>query len=131
MNAEAVIERVASWARGRPDVVGVLLVGSYARGAARPDSDVDLVVLVEDPVAYGGQWYAELGLGELVRNQAWGVITEWRLLTPSGLEVELGLGAPSWAATEPIDAGTRRVVTDGACVVHDPREVLARLLAAI
>jgi hypothetical protein len=32
----------------RPDVLGVLLFGSWARGDNRPDSDVDLVVIVRD-----------------------------------------------------------------------------------
>jgi predicted nucleotidyltransferase len=33
--------------RARPDVVGVLLFGSWARGDHRPDSDVDLVVIID------------------------------------------------------------------------------------
>ncbi|WP_210730372.1 nucleotidyltransferase domain-containing protein [Streptomyces sp. S816] len=33
-------------------MVGLLLVGSYARGAARPDSDVDIVLLKADPARY-------------------------------------------------------------------------------
>jgi predicted nucleotidyltransferase len=31
--------------------VKVILFGSYARGSARPDSDVDLLVIERDPVA--------------------------------------------------------------------------------
>jgi len=31
--------------------VQVILFGSYARGSARPDSDVDLLVIERDPVA--------------------------------------------------------------------------------
>ncbi|MER8119845.1 nucleotidyltransferase domain-containing protein [Streptomyces sp. NPDC094031] len=33
-------------------MVGLLLVGSYARGAARPDSDVDVVLLTADQPPY-------------------------------------------------------------------------------
>ena len=36
------------WAEGRPDVVAVVLVGSWARGDARMDSDVDVELLTED-----------------------------------------------------------------------------------
>ncbi len=33
------------------DPVKVILMGSHARGTARPDSDVDLLVIQRDPVA--------------------------------------------------------------------------------
>lgn len=41
---QEVIERFTHWAAGRKDVLGLLLVGSCARNAARPDSDIDLVL---------------------------------------------------------------------------------------
>jgi Nucleotidyltransferase domain len=72
------LERATAWARRRPDIRGLALVGSWARGSARTDSDVDLVVLTTDPV----------------------------------------------------DPGTRRVVTDGMRILHDPDGRLAALAAA-
>ena len=33
---------------------GVVLYGSEARGQARADSDVDVLVLLDDPIDYGG-----------------------------------------------------------------------------
>ncbi len=53
-----------------------------------------------------------------------------RLIMPSGLEVEVAVGRPSWAATAPVERGTRRVVNDGMRVLHDPQGLLARLQAA-
>lgn len=113
-------------------MVGLLLVGSYARGAARADSDVDLVLLTTERGAYLAEdgWGAGLGLGELVRTRRWGVITERRFRTPSGLEVEFGVGGPSWACVDPVDPGTRKVVTDGARILHDPSGALGALLVA-
>jgi hypothetical protein len=67
---------------------------------------------------------------EPVRTRRWGAVTERRFALPSGLEVELGMTPPSWAATDPMDEGTRRVVTDGVSVVYDPKGILARLLDA-
>jgi len=55
---------------------------------------------------------------------------ERRFTLPSGLEVEVGIALPSWAATEPVDACTRRVVTDGMSVLYDPQGLLARLIDA-
>lgn len=39
--------RTVRWAQNREDVLGILLVGSWARGTARADSDLDLMVLVD------------------------------------------------------------------------------------
>jgi tRNA nucleotidyltransferase (CCA-adding enzyme) len=46
---DRLLERAAALARARDDVRAAALVGSWARGAATAASDVDLVVLVDDP----------------------------------------------------------------------------------
>ncbi|WP_338020703.1 nucleotidyltransferase domain-containing protein [Streptomyces sp. TR1341] len=152
------LDRLTRWAATREDIVGLLLVGSYARGAARPDSDVDVVLLTTDPAPYltdaaesdtaesdtaefdiaesdiaesGGTWTGwagELGLGRLVRTRVWGPLTERRYTLVPGLEVEFGIGGPRWARTDPVDPGTRRVVAEGARTLYDPRRVLAELV---
>ncbi|MEU5253785.1 nucleotidyltransferase domain-containing protein [Streptomyces longwoodensis] len=126
-----VVDRVTAWCADREDVVGLLLVGSCARGAARPDSDVDLVLLTTAPSRYllEDAWVADLRLGEVIRTRSWGPVTERRCRTASGLEVEVAVGPPEWASTGPVDPGTRRVVADGARVLHDPAGVLAALVA--
>lgn len=128
---EEIIGRVARWAAHRPDIVGLLLVGSYARNAALPDSDVDLVLLTTDQARYTGDvWAHELALGDLIRVQSWGPISERRFRTTSDLEVEIGIGPPDWASIDPVDAGTRRVVTDGARPLYDPTGALDHLIHA-
>jgi uncharacterized protein len=128
----ALLATLGGWARGRPDVVAVGLVGSWAHGDARMDSDVDIVLLTEDGAPYleDDAWVYEMGGVGLVWTRRWGTVTERRFALPSGLEVELGVAPPSWAATDPVDEGTRRVVADGVSVVYDPKEVLADLLNA-
>jgi hypothetical protein len=37
---------------------------------------------------------------------------------------------PSWASTDLVDEGTRRVVENGLSIVHDPERILARLTEA-
>lgn len=124
---DEVVQRVTRWAAARPDIAGLLLVGSYARNAARPGSDVDLVVLMPRP---DPSCVDSLQLGPLIRTETWGPIQERRFRTPSGLEVEFGIGPLSWAATDPVDLGTFRVVTDGARILYDPTGLLTRLLEA-
>src|SRR6266498_2627622 len=93
---EQVLDRARRWAMGRADVVAVALVGSWARDAARPDSDVDLVVLTTDQAPYldRDDWIGGLGADRLVMTRSWGPLTERRLVLPSGLEVEVGIGPP-------------------------------------
>jgi uncharacterized protein len=128
---EDVIERITRWAAARKDVLGLLLVGSCARNAARPDSDIDLVLLTDEITRYADDtWADELNLGEPTRVRPWGPITERRFLTNTGLEVEINIGSLEWANAAPVDPGTQQVVTDGARILHDPGDTLITLLRA-
>jgi predicted nucleotidyltransferase len=130
---EAFVSALVQWAAERSDVVAVAVVGSWARGAAKHDSDVDVVLLTYDPSVYieREDWIAALTPGaELLRTGDWGAIAERRLGLRSGLEIEVGVGLPSWADTAPVDPGTRAVVRDGLRPLFDPRGLLAKLVAA-
>ncbi|MEV5600812.1 nucleotidyltransferase domain-containing protein [Streptomyces sp. NPDC052299] len=127
----ALLDRAVEWAGARPDVAGLLLVGSWARDAAREDSDVDLVLLSDDPALYDAESLTDQwALGTFVTTRRWGPITEWRFVRESGLEVELCVGSPDWAGTSPMDPGTRRVVSDGARSLYDPRGLVAGVIGA-
>jgi predicted nucleotidyltransferase len=130
---QAVLDRIRSWARQREDVRAAALVGSWARGAAKMESDVDLVLLTDAPSEYqGGRgWVQTLGASKILLTRPWGAVTENRLAMPTGLQVELGVATTSWAATDPVDAGTVRVASEGLIPLHDPDNVLAELLTAI
>jgi predicted nucleotidyltransferase len=125
------IQRVQGWARSRDDVRALALVGSWVRGTARRDSDVDLVVLTDHPDAFtdDDDWVRAFN-GRLEKTGDWGAIVERRVRLTTGLEVEFGIGQATWASTDPVDAGTRRVVTDGMTILHDPEGLLAKLAEA-
>jgi predicted nucleotidyltransferase len=129
---EQLLDRAHAWAREQPDIRGLALVGSWARGSARTDSDVDLVVLTTASERYlsDDEWSAALGATRVLPTQAWGPLTERRLLLEGGLEVEVGIAEPAWAATDPVDRGTRRVVTGGMRILYDPDGRLATLAVA-
>jgi predicted nucleotidyltransferase len=132
----AVVAGVSRWASSRQDIVAIGVVGSWARGTYRPDSDVDIVVLTTAMTAYidRDDWI-EPAFGQrlpVVRRAQWGVLIERRLQLPSGLEVEMGFVPASWAEIDPLDPGTNQVVKDGGLVpVYDPSGVLTQLAAAI
>ena len=129
---DRLLAQVLSWAAQRSDIRAVALVGSYAREAASKESDIDLVVLTSRPSDYTTRedWVSELGVGDLVQTKDWGAITERRLRRPDGLDIEIGIGEPTWASVDPVDPGTRKVVTDGMRPLYDPDRLLQRLLQA-
>jgi hypothetical protein len=49
---ERLVERFLHWAGYRPDILWITVVGSWARGEARMDSDVGAVVLTSDVPTY-------------------------------------------------------------------------------
>jgi RimJ/RimL family protein N-acetyltransferase/predicted nucleotidyltransferase len=129
---DEVLRRLVLWAEGHEDVRALALVGSWASGKPRADSDVDVVLLSEAPSEYveRDDWLSEVGAARLVRTVDRGAITERRIALASGVEVEIGVGSPSWASRDPLDAGTQRVVADGMRILHDPDGLLTALAAA-
>ncbi|MCP3937889.1 MAG: nucleotidyltransferase domain-containing protein [Actinomycetia bacterium] len=128
-------EAVRAWASTSDEIVGALLAGSWARGAARMDSDVDVVVVVTETECFvhSESWIAEAvgKAAELVRTGDWGALIERRVRLRSGLEIEFGFVKPSWAHTDPVDPGTHRVVTDGYEIWYDPEGHLTGLVATL
>ena len=106
-------------------------MGSHARGTASDDSDIDLVILTARPSDYTTRedWVDDWGLGHLVDTRSWGAITERRLRHPSGRDIDVGIGEPTWASERPINAGTLRVVRDGLRPLYDPQSLLKQLLS--
>jgi aminoglycoside 6-adenylyltransferase len=92
--AAAFLERFARWAERRPDLAGALLVGSQSRDdhPADPWSDVDLVLIADDPTPYlaDGAWLSELGrpVATFVEPTMAGQ-TERRVLFDDGLDVDI------------------------------------------
>lgn len=125
---EPLLRALSAWAAAEPHIDAVLLVGSHARGEARCDSDVDLVVLtsVPDRFIVEPRWPARFGQVARHAVEPWGEVTSVRVWYASGLEVEFGFTRPSWASL-PLDAGTRQVIAGGFRVLFDRRGVLGRL----
>lgn len=125
--AKGLMDAVVRWAEGRPDILGVALVGSYARDSARADSDVDLVILSQAPkeLIDGSGWVMAFGNAKPPIVEDWGLVTSLRVFYDEGLEVEYGITSLEWA-TPPIDDGTRRVMADGMKILLDKSGLLDR-----
>src|SRR4029079_14451425 len=86
------IELFSSWARTQSDIEAVALVGSYARGAAVADSDVDLVILTADPDRFlrDRPWIAIFGKVARYQNEDYGRGTSVRVFYSTAMWGELG-----------------------------------------
>jgi hypothetical protein len=122
---------VCVWAEQHPSVTAVALAGSHAHGRARPDSDIDLVILADEPDPLRrDEWLHAFGKVKNCATEQWGVLTSHRVNYEEHGEVEIGIASSSWADI-PVDPGTERVVADGIIVISDAQGRLTRLIAAV
>lgn len=133
MQIDILAAELKGWAERRPDVLAAAIVGSYARGTARADSDVDVVLVVEDAADYleNTDWLEQFGHVRTIANEDWGLLQARRTRYTDGSEVEFGITDRRWVSTEPIDPGTAEVVAGGLRIVHDPHGMLRGLLAKL
>jgi predicted nucleotidyltransferase len=126
------LKAVVKWAEGKPDILGVALVGSYARGKAKIDSDIDLVFLTLNPkeLIDKPEWINEFGDAKSIKVEDWGQVTSLRVFCQEDLEVEYGITTLEWAR-EPLDEGTRQVIADGMEVMLDKSGILEQALIIV
>jgi len=126
VNAASFLQQLIDWAVTQADVVAVALVGSHGRGDARPDSDVDIIILCfSPPRLLGSRWPWSFGDIASCKMEDYGALKSLRVFYRNGLEVEFGIAERSWIHT-PLDEGTRRVLNDGVRVLHDPEALFEK-----
>ena len=129
---QILLKEVTKWAESNPEILGVALVGSYARDEARLDSDVDFVLLACEPQEFINkpEWIKEFGLINSYIVEDWGLVTSLRVYYKNSLEVEFGLTTSEWVS-EPIDEGTHKVIIDGIKILIDKAGLLAQALREV
>lgn len=130
-NADKFIDEMTQWATTRPEIQALALVGSHARGTAKKDSDIDLILMTNRPDDYlnAFQWVQKFGDIQKTQIEFYGLVTSLRVWYVNGLEVEYGITDQRWAAL-PIDPGTQTVILDGFRVLFERGNILSRLLSA-
>jgi predicted nucleotidyltransferase len=130
MEVASFLKSLVEWAGLQPHVAALALVGSHARGAARQDSDIDLIVLVTSPLPYleDATWVSVFGQPVRHEIEDWGKVTSIRVWYATGLEVEFGLTGLDWAS-DPADQGDAHVVRHGIKVLYDRDGRLSSRLA--
>jgi len=121
------LDRFVTWASAQEDIQAIALVGSYARGQARDDSDIDLILLTDEPQKYleDIKWTEGFGVLEKHQTEDYGKLISIRVWYENEYEVEYGLTTPAWAAT-PLDAGTEDVIRGGMIVLFERGNLLSQ-----
>ena len=133
---EGIVKAVVAWAAAHNAIRAIALVGSRARGAATPNSDIDLVLLVIDTEPFRAvlSWLDAIDWKPVgVRPSTWrdaqyGDLWSRHVRLDDGLEVEFGFAPLSWTNCAPLNSGTKHVVSDGCRVLYDPDGRLAALM---
>lgn len=123
MDISSFINDIKQWGNKNDDIRSIILVGSYARGEERDDSDVDLVIITSDTNKYlNNNFIDNFGKVEKYSKEDWGRVTSIRVwYSSSGFEVEFGITTPIWIE-KPLDDGTLRVLSDGYKVILDKED---------
>jgi uncharacterized protein len=103
---DLIVRVVLAWATAQPKIRAVALIGSRARGTARADSDIDLMLLATDPGSFRAEiaWLKQIDWQSIdTRPQNWqdenydAVWSRRIWLTPHSRELELSFARLSWA----------------------------------
>lgn len=139
VDADKLMEAVKTWAAKRNDVRAMALAGSWARGNPSIASDLDVVLLTDRASDYRNTatWLTQIEFGQAgyrvqsSKSAIYGVAWSEHVHLQPDAEVELTFAKCSWASTDPIDEGTRRVVGDAFLIVFDKDRSLQRLAAPV
>ena len=136
--AHALTEAIAVWVEGRSDLKSLGLAGSWVRGSARANSDLDLLILADNPELYRStqDWLLHILLPGPFRiashsGATYGVVWSCHVALEPAAELELSFGSLDWASTNPVDAGTRRIISDGLRVIVDKDGRLQRIVESV
>jgi nucleotidyltransferase-like protein len=132
-------EIVAKWVRRNANTRALGMVGSWARGNPRPDSDLDLLILARNPELYftDDSLLAKIGFattGYQVLSRAvvdYGARRSHKLGLSPDAAVELIFAPLNWANFDPVEPGSARIARDGLCILVDKDRLFSRLFAVL
>lgn len=131
MDTSKLIAKLTDWAQRDDRVVAAGICGSYARGQARPDSDIDFCILTADTdsLLRDRSWITGFGSDARVA----GAVEDYNLVQAIRVfygqtEAEFGVTDQAWMEL-PIDHETACVMNDGLRILYDPAGRLERAVA--
>ncbi len=123
-----ILTQVVHWAKNQEDIKGIALIGSYARGTANKDSDIDLVILAKNHKNYLSDltWLNQFGNNNLIKKERYGKVTSLHVQYLNSHEIEFAITTSAWTKIPP-DRGTAKVIQDGIQILYDPYHLLKKI----
>ena len=125
---EDFFNELKEYARNISHIESIFIVGSYARGTNKENSDLDIVIITSNKSDMIANHDFIQKFGEVYKQQTeyYGACTSIRVWYKDGKEVEFGIVEPSWIST-PLDAGTHQVLSDGYKLIIDKKQYFKNL----
>ena len=121
---EYIVERLKIFDRDKYEIELIILVGSYARNEQKINSDIDIMILSNNPTALiedvlSSQFFDN---EKSKIKEIYGNTTSIRLYT-SDIELELSISDLNWISI-PLDYGVERILQDGFQIIYDKKNVM-------
>lgn len=128
-----ILAEFQEWSGSRSDILGAALVGSRARGTARADSDLDIVMVAKDPSVWleNDAWLKSFGPYDAIRDKHYGLVHSRHVRYQRGEEVEFSITTDRWLWTQPVDDGSREVLSKGYRILDDKAGLFALFIDAL
>lgn len=125
---EKFLSDLKEYAESNSNIESVLIIGSYARGTNKENSDLDVVIITSNKSDMITNQHFTQEFGEVYKQQTeyYGACTSIRAWYSDGKEVEFGIVEPSWI-TIPLDTGTYQVLSDGYKLIVDKKQYFKNL----
>ena len=126
--SEEFISKLKEYAENSTHIESVLIVGSYARGTNKENSDIDIIIITSNKSEMVTDQLFTQAFGEVYKQQTeyYGACTSIRVWYGYGKEVEFGIVEPSWISI-PLDSGTFKVLSDGYKLIVDKKKYFEKL----
>jgi predicted nucleotidyltransferase len=113
------LEKIIKWSTNQKKILKVYLVGSHANNTAKYDSDIDIILLTDDPDFYikNKNWIYEFGNVKNIKIEYYGKVTSLRVWYKNSFEIEFGITNNSWDKY-PLDLGTEQVLKKGYKILY-------------
>ncbi|HEY3251663.1 MAG TPA: nucleotidyltransferase domain-containing protein [Ignavibacteria bacterium] len=130
---ENFLGNVKAWGIEEKNIISILLVGSYANGSAKENSDIDIIILTPNPDGYlqNRSWLDKFGKTDRIIYEEWGLVRTVRAFYRNGFEAEFNFSTEEWAKTNPVDTGTKKVMAGGYKIIIDKTGIISSLIEAI